>query len=319
MTKHFSIAVAGVGRMGRWHLDKALAHPGFRVVGLFDADANRSAEVSAATKVPSFDDYDRLLETTDAVVIAAATAAHFSLAQAALEAGRHVLLEKPIARSVAEAEALAALARERGVRLQVGFVERFRLAQVRARLGAAPVRYFEADRLTVAFPRETGTDVVADLMTHDLDLLHWLSGADCASVSSIVDVEGNWGPVSASAAVRLTDGVHARLSASWVAHTPRRTLRVATETHWHEFDFLSNQVASRRRGGDWVTEPIASVDALALQMDDFFAGIQGKAAVGSTATDGVWTLQVADRVRAGLARAVSAEALRPAEALERLP
>lgn len=298
MRTKLSVGVAGVGRMGRWHLDKALAHPDVRVAGLYDADANRSAEVARATDVRAFESFDALLGECDAVVIAAATAAHYPLALEALEAGRHALLEKPIARTVLEAEELVAQAKRRGLRLQVGFLERFRLDRVRHHVGEAPLRYFESDRLTVGFPRESGTDVVADLMTHDLDLLHWLDGSECASAASIVDEEPSWGPVSASANLDLASGARARLSTSWVAHSPRRTLRLATETHWHEFDFLSDRVATRRRGGDWTTDAIGAVDALARQFDDFLAAVGGAPAIGATAEDGLWTLEVADRVRA---------------------
>jgi predicted dehydrogenase len=297
MKTSIAIAVAGVGRMGRWHLEKAKSHPAARVVGLYDADANRSAEVASITGVRAFDDYDRLIAEADAIVVAAATAAHYPLALAALEAGRHVLVEKPIAKTPGEAEALAAAAARSGVRLHVGFLERFRLARRHREIVQSTVRYVEADRLTVGFPRESGTDVIADLMTHDLDLLHWLTGCDDVEVAALVDEEGAWGPVSASAALTLANGARARLSASWVAHAPRRTLRVATETHWHEFDFLSDRVASRRRGEDWTVEPIGLIDALAAQIDDFVGAIQGETAVGASAEDGWWTLRAADAIR----------------------
>jgi len=300
------IAVAGVGRMGRWHLDKARANAAATVVGIFDADSNRASDVAQATGVPSFENYERLLAQADAVIIAAATAAHFPLATLALEAGKHVLLEKPISRTVAEAESLALAAESRGLRLQVGFLERFRLELVRRSLGPAPVRYLEADRLTVGFPRESGTDVVADLMTHDLDLLHALSSADCASVTGIVDEEASWGAVSASSSIVLADGTRARLSASWVAHAPRRTLRIATETHWHEFDFLSDRVATRARGGEWVSEPIGAVDALSRQLEDFLGAIGGAPSIGASARDGLWALRVADGIRASAMRSVRA-------------
>lgn len=304
MKTPIAIAVAGVGRMGRWHLDKARARGDVRVVGLFDADANRSAEVASATEVRAFDSIDALVAEADAVIIAAATAAHFPLALTALEAGRHVLLEKPIARTVAEAEALVDAARTHGVRLQIGFLERFRLERVRERLGESSVRYFESDRLAVGFPRESGTDVVADLMTHDLDLLRWLTGAECTRVTSILDVEPRWGAVSAAATLELSTGASARLSSSFVAHAPRRTLRVATETHWHEFDFLSDRVATRRRGGEWDSEPIGALDALARQLDDFLGGIHTGRALGAVGEDGLWTLRVADLVRNSAARAM---------------
>jgi predicted dehydrogenase len=297
MKTSIAIAVAGVGRMGRWHLEKAKSHPAVRVVGLYDADANRSAEVASITGVRAFDDYDRLIAEADAVVVAAATAAHYPLALAALEAGRHVLVEKPIAKTLGEAEALAAVAARFGVRLHVGFLERFRLAGRYREIVQSSIRYVEADRLTVGFPRESGTDVINDLMTHDLDLLQWLTGCDDVEAAAIVDEEGPWGPVSASAALTLSNGTRARLSASWVAHAPRRTLRVATETHWHEFDFLSDRVASRRRGEDWTVEPIGLIDALAAQIDDFVGAIQGEMAVGASAEDGLWTLRAAEVIR----------------------
>src|SRR5690348_3635984 len=140
------IGIAGVGHFGRYHALKAAASSRATLAGLFDPDAKRAASVGAEVAAPAVD-FATLLAVSDALVIAAPAEAHHALAVEALRAGKHVLVEKPIAATLAQADQLAALATERGLVLQVGHLERFSaaFAAMEGRLGA-PL-YVEATRI----------------------------------------------------------------------------------------------------------------------------------------------------------------------------
>src|SRR5690606_5288055 len=195
------IGIAGAGHFGRFHALKAATGARFDLVGIHDLDAARAAGVAggAGTRARPLGSG---VEAAEAVIAAAPAAAHYDVAAGAVAAGRHVFVEKPIAATVDQAEALIGLAAERKRVLQVGHLERFSAASgaLRGRLGA-PL-FIEATRVAPFKPRGTDVSVVMDVMIHDLDLIVHLMGGLPARVDAI------GGPVVSA----LPDMCDARLS-----------------------------------------------------------------------------------------------------------
>ncbi|MGH7634885.1 MAG: Gfo/Idh/MocA family protein, partial [Gemmatimonadaceae bacterium] len=165
------IGVIGAGALGYHHVRILGNMPGVTFVGFHDADAARAARVTAELGAPAVASLDELLDAVEAVTVVVPTPAHHAVARQALERGRHVLIEKPIAATLAEADDLLELARRTGAIIQTGHVERFNRA-IRAALPfiAAPL-FVESDRLAPFNPRGADVAVVLDLMIHDIDLV----------------------------------------------------------------------------------------------------------------------------------------------------
>ena len=219
------VGVWGVGAWGEKHARVYAALPEAQLVGVHDRDPARAAAIAAQHGCRSFTDPAALLGACEAVSVATATVAHREAVQRALEAGCHVLVEKPMAATVAEADAMIAAAERAGRVLQVGQVERFNPALMAARPFVRSPKFIEAHRMAVFQPRSLDIDVVFDLMIHDLDLvLHWmgrmpreLSAVGVAVLSSSEDI--------ANARMEFDDGCVANLTASRVSVERLRRIR----------------------------------------------------------------------------------------------
>jgi predicted dehydrogenase len=240
------VGVVGTGALGRHHVRLLASLPGVELVGIVDADPARAAEVAAEHGATVLPDYAALLELAEAVVVAAPTVSHAELGLAALAAGRHVLVEKPIAATLAEADALVAAARAAGRVLAVGHVE-FHNPAVQALLAqGAPARFVEAQRLGVFSPRSLDVDVVLDLMIHDLQILHALDPSPVAEVratgiavlSPKVDI--------CNARIALASGCVATLTASRVSAERVRKLRVFQPASYVSLDYRDQEIKGFR-------------------------------------------------------------------------
>ena len=240
------IGVAGVGSLGRHHARVLAALPGVAVSGIYDARPERSAEVSAEFGLPSSESMAALVEASDALVIAVPTVAHHEAAIAALDAGRHVLVEKPMAATLAEADALVERARERLVVLQVGHIERFNPAVEAAMPLARGARFIETHRLGVFTPRSLDVDVVLDLMIHDLQIAQAIVGrpvsevraAGVAVLTRRIDI--------ANARIAFEGGCVANLTASRVSAERIRKFRVFGPAHYVSIDMGSQEIGAVR-------------------------------------------------------------------------
>src|ERR1700730_10230905 len=199
------IAIAGVGHFGRYHALKVAASERAALAGVFDPDAERAKTVGREFDAPALD-LDALLAASDALVIAAPAEAHHALAAAALRAGKHVLVENPIAATLAQADELVALSAERGLVLQVGHLERFSaaFAAMEGRLGA-PL-YIEATRIAPFKQRGTDVSVLLDLMIHDLDLILSMVASDIDSVDAVGAAVASEHADMANARIRFANG-----------------------------------------------------------------------------------------------------------------
>jgi predicted dehydrogenase len=235
------VAVVGVGALGQHHARVYAALPGARLAGVYDADRARAGAVAARHGARAFSHLRELLAESEAVSVAVPTVDHHRVARALLEAGKHVLLEKPMTASLAEADDLIAEASRRGLVLQIGHIERFNPATDVLRRAVDRPRFIEVHRLGAFSPRSLDIDVVLDLMIHDLDIVLALDGSDPVQVDAVgvpvltprVDI--------ANARLRFASGLIANLTASRVSVEPIRKFRVFSPRTYVSADFAARQ------------------------------------------------------------------------------
>lgn len=242
MSEKIPVAVIGVGEHGRKHASQLLEVEGAQLVGIYDLRAERAREVAAELGVRAFATLDEALGAVAAVSVVIPTTDHAAVARQAFARGVDVLLEKPITRTVEEADDLIARAAAGGRILQVGHLERFNPGVVAAKAVARRPLFFEIHRLGVFSPRSLDVDVVFDLMIHDLDLVLWMVNAP------VVDVRAVGLPVLsdkvdiANARVEFENGSVANLTASRVSTERVRKFRYFQPHEYVSIDFTRRDV-----------------------------------------------------------------------------
>lgn len=294
--------MAGVGHFGRLHALKYAALPGVRLVGVFDPDAARARRVAAETGARPFGSFGSLLGEVDLLSVASPASAHFALAREALEAGVHVLVEKPLAADPREAGELARLAERRGLLLQAGHLERFNPAlQELRRLTSRPL-FVEVHRLTPFQGRGIDQDVVMDLMIHDLDALLWVVGEEPEGVEALgVPVLSGSADI-ANARVRFPGGCVANLTASRISSKEMRKFRLFQPEAYLSADLGAQRLEVWRRDGGVIRPERPAIrprDLLWEELVAFTEGVRG-------GQRGLWPpetlrgLELAQRVREAL-------------------
>jgi predicted dehydrogenase len=242
------IGVVGIGHLGGYHLQKYQRIPGCRIVGVFDTIEERARKAAERYGCAVAEDYRKLARTVDAVSIAVPTVAHHEVASVFLNAGVDVLLEKPVASTLAEADELIALADKKGVIFQIGFVERFNPAVAALHSVMEKPLFIESHRLHPFFERGTDVDVILDLMVHDLDIiLHFVrspvESVDAVGVSVLsekVDI--------ANARLVFAGGCVANITASRITAKTMQKIRFFGVEGYHAVDYGKRQLVSLRRG-----------------------------------------------------------------------
>jgi predicted dehydrogenase len=310
------IGVVGVGALGRHHARHLAMLEEAELVGVYDTDEARAAEVAGELGVTAFGDFDALLARVQAVTIAVPTPAHAEVGLRALGCSVPVLMEKPLSATVAEADALIAAAARGGVQLQVGHIERYNRALRAAEPYLDGPRYIESQRLAPFQPRGTDVAVVLDLMIHDLDLVLRLTGgaeatevraSGLALLSSHLDI--------ANARVEFTNGAVALATASRVSRERVRRLRLFQPNGYLSLDLASGAGEFMRVRPDWqpgtgtaladVVERVVleapEADALQLELRSFVHAVRGEREVVVSGEEGrsalALALRVADAVR----------------------
>jgi predicted dehydrogenase len=247
LLRRLRIGVAGVGHFGRYHALKVVASDRAELVGVYDRDVERAKTIGWEAGAPDMD-FASLLAASEALVIAAPADAHHALAMAALQAGKHVLVEKPIAATLAQADELAALAARQHVVLQVGHLERFSAAfrAMEGRLGA-PL-YLEATRIAPFKQRGTDVSVILDLMIHDLDLILALVASEIESVDAVGAPVASEHADIANARIRFANGAVATVTASRVSARTERRMRVFAQDGYLAADFANRRLTVIARG-----------------------------------------------------------------------
>jgi predicted dehydrogenase len=282
--------------MGRYHAEKLAALRGVKLVAVVDADAARAAALAAKVGSTPLTDYRGIFGRADAAVIAVPTDRHHAVARDCLEHGLHLLIEKPIATTLGEADELIALADKKHLVLQSGHVERYNKA-FRALITRMerPV-FVEAERLAAFKQRGAEVDVVLDLMIHDLDLACALARAEPSAVSacgfrvltSDIDI--------ANARIEFENGCVANLSASRVSQTAVRKLRVFQPGLYVSADLQAGKLRYVRQSAGEIEQTDESHpggDALAEQAAAFVLAIRKKSAADMDGKQGRRALELA--------------------------
>ena len=259
------IGIAGAGHFGRYHALKVAASDRAVLSGIHDPDTERARTVGWETGASEMD-FPALLAASDALVVAAPAEAHHALAAAALRAGKHVLVEKPIASTLEQADELAALAVERGLVLQVGHLERFSAAHgaLTGRIGA-PL-YIEATRIAPFKPRGTDVSVILDLMIHDLDLVLSLVASEIAHVDAVGAAVASPHEDIANARIRFASGAVAAITASRISARTERRMRIFGQHGYVAVDFAGRRLTVVSRGQG---KPVPSVAGFGMQEESW--------------------------------------------------
>ncbi len=335
MSEPIDVAVVGVGYLGRLHAEKYAAHPRARLRALVDPDP-AAQEVARRLGTAWLPDWRGLPPDVRAASVAVPTQLHHDVGCGLLRSGRDVLVEKPIAASLAEADELVAAAEAAGRILQVGHLERFNPAIRRLAGFLREPRFIESHRLAPWNVRGTDVDVVLDLMIHDIDIILNVVRSEAVAIhaagvpviSSSVDI--------ANARIQFADGCVANITASRVSAQKMRKIRVFQPDAYVSIDFLRRSAAVVRRrvdaevgaapgpvsgadGGPALTIFRQEVsfeddegDALALEIDAFLESVASRSEPPVTGRDGRRALEVANRIteQIGLAPGTDAEARR---------
>ena len=235
------VAVAGAGVFGRHHMRVLKTIENAELTGVFDIDPARAAEAAAEHGVTAFDSLDSLAASADAAVVAVPTTAHAATGCQLLEAGLDVLIEKPIAPTLVEADALLAAAQKTGRLIQVGHLERFNPAVEALAAKITVPLFFEIHRLSLFTPRSLDVDVVLDLMIHDIDIVLALTGmmpeevraAGISILSPKVDI--------ANVRLAFPGGCVANLTASRVSTERVRKVRLFQPHEYISLDYADQK------------------------------------------------------------------------------
>ncbi|MDE1924012.1 MAG: Gfo/Idh/MocA family oxidoreductase, partial [Gammaproteobacteria bacterium] len=229
-------AVIGAGYLGRFHAQKYARLPNSTLIGVADPNEAARNAVAAESGVAAYADYRDLLGRVDAVSVVTPTPTHQEIAAAFLDAGAHVLVEKPMTVTVAEGESLIAAAKRAGRILQVGHLERFNAAmRALAPILAVP-RFIESARLAPFKNRGTDVDVVLDLMIHDIDLILSIVRSPVVSVDAIGTSVFSGEVDIANARLRFANGCVANATASRVSLKTERKLRLFQDESYVSID-----------------------------------------------------------------------------------
>jgi predicted dehydrogenase len=308
-------AVVGVGYLGRFHAQKYRALAASELVGVADPSAAARAAVAAELGVPAHADYRELLGRVEAVSIVTPTPLHYAIAREFLEAGAHVLVEKPMTATVAEGERLIEAARRARRILQVGHLERFNAAVQALQPMLAVPRFIESARLAPFKHRGTDVDVVLDLMIHDIDLILSIVRSPVVAVDAIGSSVFSQEIDIANARLRFANGCVANATASRVSLKTERRLRLFQDDAYVSVDLHQKVLTVIRKTGALSADGMPQVDiqetsydqgdALKAEIEAFLEAAASGRAPPVSGEDGLAALNVAVSIAEQVASSAS--------------
>ena len=305
------VGVVGAGSLGFHHIRILRDLPGVRFSGFVDSRLDRASEVERELGVQSHESLDALLGVSDAVIVVVPTSAHYSVASAAIERGKHVFIEKPITTTLEEADALLEMAKQKGVMVQIGHIERFNRA-VRAALPyVSKPRFIDSERLAPFSPRGSDVAVVLDLMIHDIDLLLTLVASEARDISAVgVPVLTPMLDI-ANARVTFISGAVANITSSRISRERKRKIRIFQQSGYLSLDLAAGTGEFFRLRSDIDPLAVRSAPAditafvdrikleapdgepLKLELESFVSALNGEGPVVVTGDEGRLALGVA--------------------------
>ncbi|HKZ74720.1 MAG TPA: Gfo/Idh/MocA family oxidoreductase [Steroidobacteraceae bacterium] len=305
-------AVVGVGYLGRFHAQKYAQAAGCSLVAVVDPSSEARERVAQEVGARAAADYRELLGSVDAVSVVTPTPSHFDIARAFLEAGAHVLVEKPITDTAEQARELIRIAREQRRVLQVGHLERFNAAILAAEPHLKTPRFIECHRLAPYRERGTDVNVVLDLMIHDLDIVQTIVGSPVASIDAIGTPVFSGEIDIANARIRFENGCVANATASRVSLKTERKLRIFEDDAYLSLDLQQKilTVIRKRPGQPEAGQLPVSIeeqsfeqgDALKAEIESFLQCIRTGGTPVVTGEAGLHALETAMRITAQVQR-----------------
>ncbi len=299
-------AVIGVGYLGKFHAQKYAQIPGSQLIAVVDTDSRAARAAATAHGAEALGDYRHLLGRVDAVSIVVPTSLHYEVARDFLTHGSHVLVEKPMTRTVSEAQALIELARAHGRTLQVGHLERFNNAILDLDRVLQKPLFIESHRLAPYKPRGTDVSVVLDLMIHDIDIILNIVRSDLERIdasgvpvlSDAVDI--------ANARLVFENGCVANVTASRVSLKTERKMRVFQHDAYISIDFQDRVLSVHRKGSGEMFPGVPEIeneqfryedgDALRTEIELFLQAVRDGTEPVVSGEDGKRALEAAIRI-----------------------
>jgi len=301
--KTLRAAVIGVGYLGNFHVQKYLALDGVELTAVVETDPRRRAEIEQKYRVRGYADYRDILNTVDLVSIVVPPDRHFEVAQACIDAGIHVLVEKPVTETVAEAEILIRLAEQRQCLFQVGHLERFNPAVIELRERVTAPRYISAQRFAPFKARGTEVNVVLDLMIHDIDIVLSLVAADLVAVSSSGRSVVTGDIDIAHARLEFANGCIAELAASRADSDQVRAMTIREANSYISVDYMHHTLLVGETDADgnidehkeisFETHKLTGTDVLMAEIRSFVDAVADGLRPQVTGEDGKRALEVA--------------------------
>jgi len=302
------IGVIGVGYLGKFHARKYMANPEVELVGVADLNPACAAEVAADCNTTLFCDYRELLAQVEAVSVVVPTSLHHEIASACLLAGKDVMLEKPMTTTLAEADALIALADQGQRILQVGHIEQYNPAILAMAEHLTQPLFIESHRIHVFKPRGLDVDVVLDLMIHDIDIILSLVNSPIASMHAVGMPVFTQTTDIANVRLIFTNGCTANLTVSRVSRENIRRLRIFQPHSFVAVDYGKKEITVVKPGkgldeNDMPQEEIISScylhqDALEMELVDFVKNVRNRTQPKVSGREGRLALAVAQEIMA---------------------
>ncbi len=299
------VGVIGVGSMGKNHVRSyaALKHV-CELIGLYDINQSRSRNMAKSYGIHSFSSTQEILKEVDAVNIATPTTTHFDIALEAIQAGKHLLIEKPITNIIEEANQILKEAKKKSLIVQVGHIERFNPA-VKAlpeMLKEERIIAIDIQRMGPYDPRIDDTDVIQDLMIHDIDVVSSLIQGDIAEMNALArKVTSKKHMDFAVANYRTEDDIIVTLTASRSTNKKVRKMSITTEKSFIELDYIGRKITRTRRGNgssnknkqrEYEESYENEEEPLKMQLIDFVNSIQNGTKPLITGYDGLEALKL---------------------------
>jgi predicted dehydrogenase len=296
-------AVIGTGYLGRFHAQKYAALPEAELVGVADINLENAQRVAEECHTEAYADYRELFGKVDAVSIVVPTQLHYQVARDCLEQGIHVLLEKPMTVTVAEADELIALAKDKSLVLQIGHLERFNAAVQALEPVLKTPQFIESHRLAPFNPRGADVNVVLDLMIHDIDIIQNLVRSPVKHIDANgVSVLTNEHDI-ANVRILFESGCVANVTASRVSMKPQRKMRIFQHDAYISVDFQDKILSVHRKGSKEMFPGIPEItseesifdnaDAILAETRAFIQAIQNKTPPPVSGEDGRQALATA--------------------------
>jgi predicted dehydrogenase len=304
-------AVIGVGRLGAIHARKYAAIPNLKLTHVVDTDAERAAEIARELGAIALEDHRQLPGAIDLASVAAPGIYHHAIASDLMRAGIDVLVEKPMAATLAQARDLKIIAERGGRVLQIGHLERFNPAIVRLRSILKAPRFVECHRLAPFTDRGTDVDVVLDLMVHDLDVILSATGAVAVVALEALGVAVLTDQIDvANARIRFDNGLIANLNTSRVAPRRERKIRFFQPDAYISVDYEARRIQVYRKTPPAVGSSFPTISAEQIDLEDgdplmhevtaFVDSVRTRGVPQVTADDGLRVMELSERIRVAM-------------------